>query len=265
MKKVLITGASGFIGSYLKDHLIGFEISTLSLRDPNWKKQPIDADVVIHCAGIAHSRGKSNSQYNEVNIQRTIELNELIVSSNVRQIIYLSSIQVFGELENAITHLAEIKPSNPYANSKKKAEDEIINSKIYFRSIIRLPLVFGTKPKGNLKLLSYLRKINPFMFETKNARSIIFIEDLLKVVINLIEYPRSCIIHPLSKNASTTEIYYLISKMLEMSDPIIIPMPNMSISLLKKMPFIGNRMFGNNYYQEPFEKRLEDTNENSSN
>jgi UDP-glucose 4-epimerase len=265
MKKVLITGASGFIGSYLKEHLTGYEISTLSLRDPNWRLQPIDADVVIHCAGIAHSIGKSNSQYNEINIQRTIELNELIISSNVRHIIYFSTIQVFGNLENAITYSTELNPSNPYADSKKKAEDNIINSSIYLKSIIRLPLVLGTKPKGNLKLLSYLRKINPFFIKTNNSRSILLIEDLLKVVNELIEHPRNCIIHPCSKNVSTTEIYLMISRMLDMSDPIIFPLPALTLILLKKMPIIGKRIFGNNYYQEPFEKRLVEINENSSN
>ena len=95
MKKVLITGASGFIGSYLKEHLSGYEISTLSLRDPNWKNQQFDADVVIHCAGLAHSKKYNEADYYKINSKLTNEFAIKCKEIGVKKFIFFSTIHVY--------------------------------------------------------------------------------------------------------------------------------------------------------------------------
>ena len=163
MKKVLITGASGFIGSYLKEHLSGYEISTLSLRDPNWKDQPIDADVVIHCAGLAHSKQSlPKERYMDVNCRLTKELLEHSVQHKVSHFIFLSTMLVYGEGNIGSIGLdSKINPMSDYADSKVCAEEVISKYKNIKSTILRVPLVYGDKLKGNLASLGRLASISP--------------------------------------------------------------------------------------------------------
>jgi UDP-glucose 4-epimerase len=248
MKKVLITGASGFIGSYLKEHLTGFEISTLSLRDPNWKKQPIDADVVIHCAGLAHSqKNRSYDDYYGVNVKLTRKLIELTSQTRKVQIIFLSTILVYGEGHTGpISIESSIKPVSNYARTKQEAEKLFLNSNEKYGTrhcIVRIPLVLDKHAKGNLNLIKKLTRFFPVLPLIKNKRSILFLDDLSTQIINIIESNKSGILNVHSKVISTSQMFSFMS----LRELYFFRIPY--IEVLRYVPLrILSKLFGDSYY-----------------
>ena len=166
MKKVLITGANGFVGKYLvnkldKKLLIG--VSRKRIIDLNenvicdFETNNIDpkvlegVDTVFHLAGIAHDLRESSEtliKYRLVNIDATKKLAETSVNSGVKNFIFLSSIRASKNQVHEI--------GNNYGVSKRCAEKALLkiskntNMKI---AIIRSPLIYGPKSKGNLNVM----------------------------------------------------------------------------------------------------------------
>jgi UDP-glucose 4-epimerase len=255
MKKVLITGASGFIGSYLKNHLSGFEISTLSLRDPNWKKQPIDADVVIHCAGLAHSKKSlPRERYMDVNCYLTKELIEHSLQHNVSHFIFLSTMLVYGEGNiGAIGRDSKISPISDYAKSKLCAEEVISCNKNIKSTVLRLPLVYGGKVKGNLASLGRLASISPLFLNINNSRSILMVEDLPELIETIINENMVGILHPDSNVISTKEIFQSLRGN---KRTVYFNIPKaLSTWLIRHNRFFA-KMLGDAYYEEQISVRI---------
>jgi UDP-glucose 4-epimerase len=255
MKKVLITGASGFIGSYLKEHLTGFEISTLSLRDPNWKKQPIDADVVIHCAGLAHSKKSlSQDRYMDVNCNLTKELLEHSLQHNVSHFILLSTMLVYGEGNiGAIGRDSKINPISDYAKSKGCAEEFVSNKKNIKSTVLRLPLVYGDKVKGNLATLGRLASISPLFLNINNSRSILMVEDLPTLIETIINENMVGILHPDSSVISTKEMFQSLRGK---KRTVYISIPKaISTWLIRHNRFFA-KLLGDAFYEEQISVRI---------
>ena len=161
MKKILITGASGFIGqsfikhsSKLKIPIRGIVRSNSPLfldkeieydfvgdinHKTNWKASLINIDCIIHCAGIAHiiNTKKNNllKIYQSTNVNGTIQLAEQAANYKVRRLIFLSSIKVNGEnttndhiskflneKKSIFSHKDLANPEDAYGKSKLEAE-----------------------------------------------------------------------------------------------------------------------------------------------
>ena len=162
MKKILITGASGFIGQSLIKNFSKFdkpirgtvrsnaslfsntEIEYVSVKDinnkTNWNESLINIDCVIHCAGRAHNMKIKNEQdhqkiYRSINVDGTKQLAEQAAKAKIRRLIFLSSIKVNGENtanydidktlneKNIIfSHKDLANPQDTYAESKLEAE-----------------------------------------------------------------------------------------------------------------------------------------------
>ncbi len=179
MKKVLITGAAGFIGSALCDVLkkdfsiIGMDNLT---KPPAcgavWEQADItdDAavdricrehmpDTVVHCAGIAHQKvgAVDVNSYMRINSKATEYLAKAVFNSNSNaRFIFLSSICVYGEtdLEMPVSEEAECRPSSDYAKSKLDAEkrlDALSSGSSEKKTVIlRLAPVYGKEWSLNL-------------------------------------------------------------------------------------------------------------------
>ena len=126
MKKILITGTSGFIGQSLCKTLLksgrlvratvrsinsfsaNTEIEYVSLGDishkTNWKDALVDIDCIIHCAGRAHIMNETKTDtlkiYRSVNVYGTKQLAEQAAEAKVKRLIFLSSVKVNGEGTN---------------------------------------------------------------------------------------------------------------------------------------------------------------------
>jgi nucleoside-diphosphate-sugar epimerase len=163
MKKILVTGATGFIGNPLckaliksgrsvygavrsiSSSLIKSEVEYISVGDislkTNWKDILAGIDCVIHCAGRAHKMNKNQDfdLYNPINKEGTRNLAEQAAEAGVKRFIFLSSIKVNGEstnnefekinsnsqIKNIFTHTDIPNPMDPYSISKFEAESAL--------------------------------------------------------------------------------------------------------------------------------------------
>ena len=168
--KILITGSSGFLGKTIYDYFnkIDSEILTIGRNQTNklicdlTNKIPAiknnNFDIAIHCAGKLYS--KKNSQFeNEVILKVNLEgtknlLKGLESVTLLRHFVFISSVAVYGlEYGINIDEETELNAQDPYGLSKIKAEQLVLewcNKHNVVCTILRLPLLIGKNPQGNL-------------------------------------------------------------------------------------------------------------------
>jgi nucleoside-diphosphate-sugar epimerase len=222
--KVLVTGASGFVGSALCAHLAaeghvvvgtvrnmpekplpGMEyrsVSDLSV-DTDWRKVLTDINVVVHCAARVHVMNEASvdplAAFREVNVKGTTCLAEQAVDSGVKRFIYISSIKVNGETTSGSPFKADDSPApeDPYGISKWEAEQALhkISEKTGLEVvIIRPPLVYGPGVRANfLRLMKILSGVPLPFGAVNNRRSMVALD-------NLVDLIETCLNHPMAIN-----------------------------------------------------------------
>ena len=215
MEKILVTGASGFIGQKIYRQLIKLErnvcgtVRNLNLsnleyikvadigRKVDWKNILKDVSCIIHCAGKAHQMNKKKdiNSYSTVNTEGTKILAEQAIKRGVKRFIFLSSLKVNGEVGKKINHKGNIFNKNEKSNSqdfyaKSKLEAEKALWEISLKNnlevvVLRLPLVYGYGVKGNLeRLIKRVKSGIPLPLSlVKNQRSMIGIDNLVDLLI----------------------------------------------------------------------------------
>ena len=188
-KKIIITGASGFVGTNLTKFLEEkkHSVQPLSLRAPQWKENmDYYADAIIHLAGKAHdTKSKTDaSEYIKVNTELTKELYNLFLKSEVKDFFYFSSVKAVADsVEGVLIENVVGKPITPYGQSKLQAEEYILSQSLPTRKrvfIIRPCMIHGPGNKGNLNLLySVVKRGIPWPLAAyDNERSFLSIENL---------------------------------------------------------------------------------------
>lgn len=258
-KTLMITGASGFIGSNFierykdKYNIIPVDLLKIKLEEIDFR----GVDTVLHLAALVHQmKGAPREKYFEVNTELTRRVAEEAKKQGVRHFVFYSTVKVYGydgDLYNhnlILNEESECKPMNdPYGESKWEAEKilrrlENDNFKI---GIIRPPMVYGKGVKGNMESLIKLVKmfpILPFNYD-KNRRSLVNIENLMYLTALVIDKEASGVFLPLDeKNISLKEIVEGIEKAYNLKR-INIPMIQPIFWLLTKVkPNIMVRLFG---------------------
>lgn len=168
MKKLLFTGASGFLGYNIRTILEkNYDVHTIGLTDDddikiNMAKEvpPINThyDVVLHAAGKAHTVPKTDAEkqvFYDVNYVGTIHLCDALEEAGIPQaFIFISTVAVYGcEFGELITEEHPLEGTTPYADSKIKAEwyltDWCAKNGVIL-SILRPSLLAGRNAPGNL-------------------------------------------------------------------------------------------------------------------
>lgn len=226
--RVVVTGASGFIGRVLVNKLFenslhplrvvirnktsieydkAIDVSVIPVFDKNtdWSPCLNDCKVIIHMAARVHILKDRESDplsiFRQVNVEATMNLAQQAVKAGVKRFVFISSIKVNGEetcLETPFQPDTSYVPTDPYGLSKYEAETQLISlgKKTGMEIvIIRPPLVYGPGVKGNFeRLISWLKKGYPLPFAAvNNKRSFIS-------VLNLVNFITCCIEHPAAAN-----------------------------------------------------------------
>lgn len=218
--KILITGATGFVGAALVQKVnILYEtivlVRTQSNVLPANTQQlvannifeadlPDNIDVIIHLAGRAHILNELSTdpltEFRKVNVEGTLQLARQALEKKVKRFIFMSSIGVNGSItsQQPFTEDAEPQPHADYAVSKLEAElalQELFAGSDTELVIIRPPLVYAAHAPGNFSRLLKLVATNlPLPFaRTQNKRSFVALE-------NLVDFIQTCIKHPNAAN-----------------------------------------------------------------
>lgn len=245
--RILITGASGFVGKNLSRFLTGkglpvnkcYGVSRkdrlseneykidLNCRDADWSNALEGCKSVIHLASRVHIINEKNKNpldlFRRINLEGTLELAKQAVDAGVEEFIFLSSIGVNGAetSKDPFRQDSPPKPHSPYAISKFEAERALRNiaeNSNMRLIIIRAPAIYGKNAPGNLKTLGNLIEIGiplPFLL-CKNKRSLISIDNLVDFIYLCVQESFDDIKTFLvsdKNDLSTAEVINLIGKM----------------------------------------------------
>lgn len=220
--RVLVTGATGFVGSVLCEALAqsGYLVRA-ALRSARpvpaciaetvitgdiatcdtWSEALQDVDAVVHAAALAHvmhDDPAGMARYVATNANATRRLAEAAARAGIRRFIYLSSIKVNGEetSDAGYTPQDEPAPHGAYARSKWLAENyltDVAGRSTMEAVIVRPPLVYGPHVKANfLRLLRWVDRRLPLPFgAVHNRRSLVSIWNLCDLLVRLLDHPRA--------------------------------------------------------------------------
>jgi len=204
MTRILVTGASGFVGRAVvtafaqSDRTIraavrrppepAFAAGVEVVQHPDssqsfdWKPYLEGVDQVVHLAGIAHTGGVAPQLYDRVNHRATAELAAASAAAGVRHFVFVSSIRAQSgpSADHALTERDAPAPTDAYGRSKLAAEAAVRSSGVPF-TILRPTLFYGPGVKGNFALL--LRAaLSRFPLPVKdfvNRRSLISVDNFI--------------------------------------------------------------------------------------
>ena len=218
--KILVTGASGFVGTQLLPALVaaGHTVAAASrsplaepavrwIRSPelgtdgDWLECLQDIHVVVHLAGRAHVTSEKGGLaveklYQRINADGTRSLARQAGQAGVKHVVFMSSLHaVAADSEAVITESAPLHPVSVYGRSKlaaEKAIQEELAGATCAWTILRPPLVYGPGNKANFGLLLKLVKTGiPLpLASVRNRRSFIYVENLIDLIVTCLGNPK---------------------------------------------------------------------------
>jgi UDP-glucose 4-epimerase len=213
-KRILVTGASGFIGRPLVAALLraGYAVRAATRRQVSFPNSvevaivpdflnPVDwnpilqgVDIIVHLAGLVHSKipESAYSEFDQVNWMATQRLANAAKEVGIERFVYISSVraQVGASAVQIIREQDVAVPTNQYGRSKLVAEQAIRAADVPF-TIFRPVVIYGPNPKGNMRTLVRLARSSlplPVASFT-SRRSLLGVENLISAIIFALNNP----------------------------------------------------------------------------
>lgn len=280
MKKLLFTGASGFLGYNIRPILEKQYdvVHTIGLTDDDDVKINIAKevpainthyDVVLHAAGKAHVIPKTEAEkqaFYDVNFQGTVNLcSALEKVGTPKALIFISTVAVYGcEFGDGIDEFHPLKGDTPYAESKRMAEEYLTKWCLDHQvrlGILRPSLLAGKNAPGNLGAMVNGIKKGFYMNIAggKVVKSILMAEDIARLV-PLLEEKGGIYNVCDTRQPSFGEISESVAKQLGKGEPLSIPYW-MAWCMAKVGDLLGNKAPINSYKLEKMTKSLTFSNE----
>lgn len=210
--RILVTGATGFIGSHLCHQLVkdGHEVVAL-VRNPQkasllpkenihylngdlslFKNQDLvlpPCDQVVHLAAIV-AAAETLREYYQVNYQAVVDLTEALKrqSWQPKRLIFTSSLAAAGPSKEgrALTELESSAPNEDYGRSKLKAEEHL-KTLTFPVTLVRPAVVYGPGDEAVLTLYKMAQRGLGFKTAGINVQfSFIYVNDLIDAIIRMI-------------------------------------------------------------------------------
>jgi len=201
---LLLTGANGFLGKTIAQELNGKYFTYNLSRTYGDYKVSLDKeipifkqkfDLVIHAAGKAHSIPKTEEekkQFQDANVIGTLNLLRGLEKTGIpKQFVFISSVSVYGlEEGRGVNEEYPLAAKDSYGLSKIEAEALVTKwckSNVVICTILRLPLLVGKNPPGNLgAMLKAIDKGYYFNIDGGKAKkSMVLAEDVASFIIKV--------------------------------------------------------------------------------
>ena len=245
--KVMVTGATGFIGQQLCSTLVarGYEVIPIlrsgaaedgvSVGDigpeTDWREAlATEPDVIVHLAARVHVMKETLADaletFRRVNVAGSLNLARQALAAGVKRLVFLSSIKVNGDInlpDRPFRADDTPAPEDAYAISKTEAEkslQEFAQVTGLELVVIRPPLVYGPGVKGNFASMRQwlIRGVPLPLGAIHNSRSLIALENLVDFVVLCADRERSphanneVFLISDGENISTTELLRRVAR-----------------------------------------------------
>jgi nucleoside-diphosphate-sugar epimerase len=201
---VLVTGGTGFLGRAVVGRLrdAGRDVRTLQrsgadgagsvagdVRDPEAVARAVrGVEAIVHAAGLAHVFGRpTEAPFDDVNARGTDVVARAAVVADVRRLVLISTVAVYGDARPAHEDAAG-RPAGPYAASKAAAEARAIaalSGSPVRLTVLRLATLYGDGDPGNVQRL--LRAIERGRFAWigggENAKTLLHVDDAARACV----------------------------------------------------------------------------------
>lgn len=223
MKRILILGKRSYLGKSLWNWLNQFpekyQTKIVSTKEYEWKKTDFSAfDTVVDFAGIAHLNHTTEDMrelFYAINRDLTVEMGKYAKEHGIRQFVYFSSMNVYGDYCNGISDKERVDPGNFYGDSKLQGDIGLhqLEAETFKVASIRPPFVYGKGCTGNYNTISKIAKRTPFFPDYRNKKSMIYIDNLCEFVRMVIDRELSGIFTPQNRElVSTSDLVREIAK-----------------------------------------------------
>lgn len=213
--KVLLTGASGFVGSHILDqlrargiptavllrpdsnrrfiigHMQFIEVCTGSISNPDSLADALkEVTHVIHCAGCTKARTSdefySVNQFGTRNVINAVNTRP----DQIKRLLHISSLAVSGPATAAQPAREDgpLSPVSEYGRSKRAAELELQHCRVPF-TIVRPPAVYGPRDQGFLPMFKAVNNHLRPIPSSSQALSLVFAPDLATAIVTCLDHP----------------------------------------------------------------------------